>query len=171
MSDYTLADLTRITGAKRRTVQLWAEGGVIIAMSGTGHGGKGTHRRFSRDEVILACIAHAFARQQMPIGTLLRATEMLRGALVNPNQKSIIEKAIKNTAKIYMILKGSGAPRFVHSLADGSANEELGIAIIDEGQAKEDLAGLVGKRVTEKSDGFGSFATTIMLNPYLEGME
>ena len=86
MSDYTLADLTRITGAKRRTVQLWAEGGVIRALPGTGHGGKGTHRKFSREETMIACIIHAFARQQMPIGMLLRVSEMLRGGLATPSQ-------------------------------------------------------------------------------------
>jgi hypothetical protein len=75
---YSLADLVEVTGAKRRSVQLWAERGVIRALAGTESAGTGVHRLFPRDEAIIACIIHAFAMRQMAIGELLRISEVVR---------------------------------------------------------------------------------------------
>jgi hypothetical protein len=78
---YTLADLTRITGAKRRTVQLWAEAGVIRARPATERGGTGVHRQFSIEEAFIACVMTAFVELRMGIGTLLKLSKLLRGTL------------------------------------------------------------------------------------------
>jgi hypothetical protein len=76
--DYTLADLARVTGAKRRSLQLWADAGVIVPEKSTNRGGSGTHRQFSRREAIIACIIHPFAMRQMAIGELLNLSERIR---------------------------------------------------------------------------------------------
>jgi DNA-binding transcriptional MerR regulator len=76
--DYALADLARVTGAKRRSLQLWADAGVIRAEKSTDRGGSGTHRRFSRDEAIIAGIIHAFALHQIAIGELLEIAGVVR---------------------------------------------------------------------------------------------
>jgi hypothetical protein len=76
--DYTLADLARVTGAKRRSLQLWADSKIIIAHGGTDRAGTGTHRRFSRGEAIVACVIHAFALHQIAIGELFRIALVVR---------------------------------------------------------------------------------------------
>jgi hypothetical protein len=77
--DYTLADLARVTGAKRRSLQLWADAGVIVPEKSTDRGGSGTHRRFSRKEAVIACIVHAFALHQIAIGELQLISTAMRG--------------------------------------------------------------------------------------------
>jgi hypothetical protein len=76
--DYTLADLARVTGAKRRSLQLWADAKIIAANRGTDRAGTGTHRRFSRKEAIIACIIHAFALHQIAIGELQHIARVVR---------------------------------------------------------------------------------------------
>ena len=78
MDSYTLADLERVTGAKRRSLQLWADAGVIQAEQGTNRAGTGRHRRFSREQAIVACIVRGFAERQMAIGELVTIAERIR---------------------------------------------------------------------------------------------
>jgi hypothetical protein len=79
--DYSLADVVNITGGKRRSVQLWADAGAIRALPRTDRRGTGTHRRFSRDEVIIACCLNSLARRQVGIGELARIGKALRKLL------------------------------------------------------------------------------------------
>jgi len=78
VDSYTLADLERVTSAKRRSLQLWADAKVIMADRSTDRAGTGTHRRFSRKEAIVACIVHAFALHQVAIGELLYISLLVR---------------------------------------------------------------------------------------------
>lgn len=78
MDSYSLADLVEITGAKRRSIQLWADARVIQAEHSTERAGTGVHRRFSRNEAIVACIIHPFATRQMAIGELLQLSQAVR---------------------------------------------------------------------------------------------
>src|SRR5450759_746904 len=78
--NYSLADLVLVTGAKRRSVQVWAEGGVIRADRATERAGTGRHRQFGRHEAIIACVIHEFARRQMAIWHLLKISAKLRGS-------------------------------------------------------------------------------------------
>lgn len=70
MTDYSLADLTKITDSKRRSVQLWAEAGVIHADVETERAGTGVHRRFSRNEAIIAVLIARRAELRISIGML-----------------------------------------------------------------------------------------------------
>jgi len=79
--DYSLADLVSISGGKRRSVQLWADAGAIHALPRTDRRGTGTHRRFGRDEVIIACCINVLARRQVGIGELARIGKALRKLL------------------------------------------------------------------------------------------
>jgi hypothetical protein len=99
---YTLADLVRVTGAKRRSLQLWADAGVIRAKKGTNRAGTGTHRLFSRDEAILACIIHAFALHQMAIGELLLVASVARSS-PGGGFRSFIDRAISGEGDPVMI--------------------------------------------------------------------
>lgn len=91
MDDYSLADLVKITGAKRRSVQLWAEAGVIRAYAATERRGTGTHRQFGRDEVIIACVVHAFACRQMTVGELLEISSATREFLNRGKDRDVME--------------------------------------------------------------------------------
>ena len=174
--DYTLADLTRITGARRRSVQLWAEAGVIKAAPATERAGTGTHRRFSRDEAIIACIVSAFARRQMPVGQLLRISAVLRGGLDNPadypEMRYEFEKAIYDQGRIFFVLKGAGTPGYVDSFGpnDEHTDHILSVEVIDAGLVEHDAIERVGRSVVERLSSHGSFCAVIMLNPYLEGL-
>jgi hypothetical protein len=97
VDSYTLADLARVTGAKRRSLQLWADAGVIRAKKGTNRAGTGTHRLFSRDEAIIACIIQAFALHQMSIGELQGIGMVLRDVFpeLYAEFNALLESAIK----------------------------------------------------------------------------
>jgi hypothetical protein len=101
---YTLADLTQITGAKRRSVQLWAEAGVIQAAPASERAGSGVHREFSRREAIVACIVAAFAFTGIPIGRLLQISKATRTYLKNKRAAASIERAIENSSRVFLAL-------------------------------------------------------------------
>ncbi|MCS3449552.1 hypothetical protein M2222_001627 [Bradyrhizobium elkanii] len=82
MDSYSLRDLVEVTGAKRRSLQLWADAGVILAERGTQRAGTGTHRQFSRREAIVACIIRPLAERQIAIGELLALSDRIRLAIV-----------------------------------------------------------------------------------------
>jgi hypothetical protein len=78
VEEYSLADLVEMTGAKPRSLQIWAERGVIQPIKSTSGAGTGVHRLFSRKEAIIACIIHPFAMRQMSIGELLNLSQHIR---------------------------------------------------------------------------------------------
>ena len=109
---YTLADLTRFTGAKRRSAQLWAEGGVLIAEQQSNCQGTGTHRLFSRDEVIVACVVAAFALDSFPIGRLIQIAQSVRTVLQNQKDRDLVSQAIYDTDRVYLAYDQTGRPTF-----------------------------------------------------------
>ncbi|QKC84384.1 hypothetical protein [Mesorhizobium sp. NZP2077] len=115
--EYTLADLTRIVGAKRRTIQLWAEAGAIKADDETERAGTGTHRRFSRREALIACLLKPFADYQMSIGFLIGIADSIRDEGAAAWRWELLERAIQDESMVYMLLR-----RFGH---------EFEIALID----------------------------------------
>ena len=78
MTEYTLSELAKITGAKPRSIQLWADAGIIKAAAATERAGSGTHRRFSRQEAVIACVLATFADQKIAIGGLSQIAHGLR---------------------------------------------------------------------------------------------
>jgi len=92
--DYSLADVVRMSGGKRRSVQLWAEAGAIRAFSRTDKRGTGTHRRFSREEVVIACCLNGLARRQVGIGELIRIGKGFRKFLNDENSRKDVERVI-----------------------------------------------------------------------------
>jgi hypothetical protein len=101
---YTLADIVRISGAKRRSIQLWAEAGVIHAHTSTERKGTGTHRRFRRDEVIIACIINVFSMRQVAIGELQRLASGLRRFLNWGRNRDRLEGAVSGFEPSYLII-------------------------------------------------------------------
>ena len=76
----TLAEVVKLTGAKRRSVQLWADAGIILAVEGTDRAGTGVHRRFDSDEVKLIALLVPLARWGVPIGWLRHFAKSFREA-------------------------------------------------------------------------------------------
>jgi len=102
---YNLADLTRMAGIKRRTVQLWAEGGVLIAEPASERQGSGVHRTFSRNEAIVCLILSRFAQWNLPIGQLIRIALVLRAEVLGKAETcDHIERAIRGEATVRLTL-------------------------------------------------------------------
>ena len=93
-----------MSGGKRRSVQLWAEAGAIQAFSRTDKQGPGTHRRFSRDEVIIACCLNSLARRQVGIGELIQIGRGLRKFLKSGNSRQEVETAVSKGWENYLFI-------------------------------------------------------------------
>lgn len=78
VTKFTLSDLVSITGMKRRTVQLWAEAGVIQSDASTERAGTGVHRQFSWREAKVACLLSPLCDLQLPIGKMLELSKTMR---------------------------------------------------------------------------------------------
>jgi hypothetical protein len=117
---YSLADLARITGAKRRSIQLWAEAAAIRAARRTERAGSGVHRSFSRDEAIIACILGEFAKDAVAIGGLIKIAEGLRSYLskqiVNNVSREAIEKAIMNEKDVFVFVGVNQTPILMYDM-------------------------------------------------------
>ena len=75
---YTLSELVRLTGAKRRSIQLWSDAGILRALPETNRAGSGTHRRYRREEAELAAILAPLARMGVSIGNLQGFAQVFR---------------------------------------------------------------------------------------------
>lgn len=99
---YFLADLMRLTGAKRRTIQYWADHGVIKAEKGTEGAGTGTSRRFSRNEAFIACLVAVFAEKHMAVDVLVDVAAAVRKRIEGEDLDSFFKQISQSIT--YMIL-------------------------------------------------------------------
>jgi hypothetical protein len=137
MDEFSLADLTALTKSKRRSVQLWAEAGVIQADQSTERAGTGTHRRFSRDEAMIACLISGLTRHfQMPIGVLIQVSEGIRQTALK------FDGAMRKGLPCFLVVQPANAEdgqRFrvsaVSGVDEANAAQGLAKAIMREGQA------------------------------------
>lgn len=118
--DFSLADVARISGAKPRSIQLWADRGVIDADPSTEARGSGKHRRFSRDRVIVACIVAQFAKQGVSIGNLLNIATGVYGFLIRWGKKrhNFFERAAAGTGWAYLVVHLSGEQVVAFTVVD-----------------------------------------------------
>lgn len=115
--EFTLADLTKMTGAKRRSVQLWAEAGVIEAMPETERAGTGTHRRFSHDEAIICLIISQFSKFQISIGKLKGMAGVFRNIMVGGKESDTSKENITR-GRILASIHGSEPVHLTVSMDD-----------------------------------------------------
>jgi hypothetical protein len=101
--NYTLVDVVRMSRAKRRSVQLWADAGIIRAESLTERRGTGTHRRFGRNEVIIASIINVFSRRQVAIGELQRLAKSIRKFMKAGKNRMLLEESINGNRRFLVI--------------------------------------------------------------------
>lgn len=170
METYSLADLTRITGAKRRSVQLWAEAGAIKANPSTERAGSGTHRSFSRDEAIIACLIHPFAMRQMAIGELLNVADAVRRHLQEkPDSREIIEDAISGKKSLgYLIMTTTTIGEWGATFwAPDEGVEDLQDTYREIGM--EVARGILHEKLWKNPEA-GPLATVMLLNTYLTAL-
>jgi hypothetical protein len=152
MTSYSLADLVDIVGAKRRSLQLWADAGAIKAEPESDRAGRGVHRHFSRDEAIIACILHAFASRTIAIGELRSIGDVLRRRFMTEKREAIV-RAINDECDCYLAVIWTEDYRYT---ALNVVRERGRPPVWPE------FTSLSAK---------GSFAAVVMLNPYLAGIK
>lgn len=137
--EYTVAQLAKMVEAQPRTIQLWADFGVLVPTKGTQGAGTGTHRRFSITEVRVAALLVTFARIGVPRGVLKRAADKFRDALSPTYPKSRLQttlRELRNAAN--RAIEGKGL-NFLHYITDGEIfglgvvtdQDEAGKALLD----------------------------------------
>lgn len=159
MQEYTLADLTRLTGAKRRTVQLWAEAGVIVADPGTDRAGTGTHRKFSRQEAIIALVVNPLARLHISIGDLLKVADSVRRAFSGESDGRTwwadIERCIKGELSLNLII------------ANSASEARITVLTHEKDESDETRWSRVGQTISETEKETGALGILIPLTPHL----
>lgn len=133
---FTLSDLEKLSGAKRRSIQLWAERGAIIAEPGTEGANTGTHRQFSKTEAMIACLLHPFALRQMSIGELVKVGDALRNFLANKRARADIEIAmLRPDTPLYLMvnmsIKGRGGRAALVSLGPNVTADDAFAAVVN----------------------------------------
>jgi hypothetical protein len=122
VEEYSLGDLVKITGAKPRALQVWAERGVIQPIKSTSGAGTGVHRLFSRSEAVIACIIHPFAEHQISIGELRIISMVLRGFIAGKHEP--LEAAIGGDGDTLLIVKSAynerGRFRYTIGIQEGT---------------------------------------------------
>jgi DNA-binding transcriptional MerR regulator len=88
----SIGALAKLAGVPPRTVQFWADSGVLLPSQDTNRRGKGAHRRFSATEGILAKIAARMARMNCPIGELKAVTDKLRSLSISPESDHLFSE-------------------------------------------------------------------------------
>jgi len=74
----SLADLMKITGERRRSIQHWTDVGILKPEPGTTGHGPGVHRAYNSGEAVYALIAGELNRRKLPVSEILSITEALR---------------------------------------------------------------------------------------------
>ncbi|RWJ37469.1 hypothetical protein [Mesorhizobium sp.] len=154
--EYSLSDLTKMTGAKRRSVQFWAECGAILANKETERAGTGTHRRFSRDEAIIACVIAYFAQMHVELPQLTDLAAKFRSML--PGIRDSVEKAITNEMVVYLIVQDRAEDVKMYAVGCNRDDPEDKQVEIDQ---------TIGRLATEHLHEADSGAIILLLNTHL----
>jgi hypothetical protein len=120
--EFTLAESVVRTGARRRALQLWADGGVIHSTEGTDRAGTGVHRRFPESELRIAAVLGALADLGLPIGFLRSLANALRisvriSSLGNDERKAAFARACEGLGRNYMLIAKVGRNQIQVSFA------------------------------------------------------
>jgi hypothetical protein len=100
-----LADLMEATDSTRRKIQFWVEAGAIMPEPGTDRGGRGVHREFSTEELVIACVLKAIEGDHVvPIGRLLAISKNLRSQLSIKAVMEEINEAIMGRLDLFMVI-------------------------------------------------------------------
>jgi hypothetical protein len=137
---HNLSDITRITGGNRRTLQFWAEQGVL--RSTRQHEGSGIPREFDDHEIVVACIVNGLSSQGVPISKLVGAANSVREYLRLPIYRASFNDAIEGRGINLLLLasySGQNAQKwmfetslFSDTRTDGNLDNSIGLLITDD---------------------------------------
>ena len=137
---YILSEIVARTGAKRRAVQLWADGGVIESTKDTDRAGTGVHRSFDAEEVQIAALLAPLAQAGTPIGMLKKVSELVRPSLLvvqrvtDPQWAKIAKSLEMSVSNLAVALKRAIAGQGENYLLFAHADDYLWISsCTDEG--------------------------------------
>ena len=106
----SLSEVTRLTGAKSRSIQLWADAGILQPHEETRGAGTGTHRLFPKEEVIIAALLIPLASLGVQKRWLHLFADVVRSALkdrprlpTDEESKQTIERALKGTGHNFLV--------------------------------------------------------------------
>jgi DNA-binding transcriptional MerR regulator len=103
VSDFSIADVARLSGAPKRSIQYWALSRVIETLPESDHAGTGKRRQFSRDEVIIACVVKSLSDKGLQIGRLTFIADGFRNAILrNKLLRQRIEDAIAGDDRVFL---------------------------------------------------------------------
>jgi hypothetical protein len=134
---HNLSDITRITGGNRRTLQFWAEQGVL--RSTRQHEGSGVPREFDDHEVVVACIVNGLSSQGVTISKLVGAANSIREYLRISIYRAMFNDAIDGRGINLLLLasySGQNAQKwmletslFSDTWTDGNLESSIGLLI------------------------------------------
>jgi hypothetical protein len=102
---YSLSDVEEIADAPRRTVTWWIEQGIILPEPGTDRAGRGVHRQFTAEEVVIACMLRAASQDHtIPIGRLLTISKVVRGKIDGAIRR-MVNQAISGEVNLFLIVE------------------------------------------------------------------
>jgi hypothetical protein len=105
---YTASDVARLSGATLRSIRYWALTQVLEATPESDRAGTGKHRQFNREEIVIACIIQYFAERGLQVGQLTSLSRVIRGHFAIVGIQNSVKDAIRNDAKLYMIVPDRG---------------------------------------------------------------
>lgn len=165
--DRTLSEVVALTGAKRRSVQLWADGKIIQAVEETDRAGTGVHRRFSENEVKIVALLVPLAELGLTIGWLGEFASRFRKAM---GRKTKGQPESATTGEMRGALKRAARGEGSNFLLFGHEPKALWFDVLsgDEGSAPLDLVLAFHNRVFT---GGSTFMGIIDLNATLKRLE
>jgi hypothetical protein len=104
---YSLSDVEEIADAPRRTVTWWIEQGVILPEPGTHLAGRGVHRQFTAEEIVIACMLRAASQDHIiPIGRLLTISRVVRNMMKSDVAfRRTVNQAISGEVNLFLIVE------------------------------------------------------------------
>lgn len=105
----TITDLVQVTGESKRTLQHWADNGVVIPIPATIKQGPGKVRQFRADELYWSLVASAINRRRTSVSELSDVLSSLRDSVAT-NELSAVnwELAKRGKAQVFALLLDSG---------------------------------------------------------------
>ncbi len=156
--EYTVAELAKALQVKPRTIQLWADFGILEPIGGTQGAGTGVHRRFDTAEARVAAVLVHLASNGVPRGVLKQTAERFRDALSPSRPKSgLLAPARRLREAAERAVQGRGL-NFLHYITNGGIlgydviTDEDGDPVLNSGLIRSrDYWGAAGRHKWESS--------------------
>ena len=162
---YLLSDLESIADAPRRTITWWTEQSVLLPEEGSNRAGRGTHRRYSAAEVVVACIMRAVSQDHvLPIGRMLTISRAARNWTKMEGGRRTINLAISGVVNLFLILETGDE----HGLARiGFFPVPSTLDVEQKTKAEKDLYRYTLKNLIQDNSRASCVKTIVFLNPWL----